>query len=79
MSFQAYVDNIKVKTGKTPEDFRDAAQAKGLLAPGTKATQIVEWLKQDYDLGRGHAMCIWAVFQQNSWIEPGPGNGKTGK
>jgi Domain of unknown function (DUF4287) len=22
MSFQAYIDNIKAKTGKTPEDFK---------------------------------------------------------
>jgi len=25
MSFQAYIDNIKTKTGKTPEDFRKIA------------------------------------------------------
>lgn len=28
MSFQAYIDNIKVKTGKTPADFKTLAEKK---------------------------------------------------
>ena len=66
MSFQAYIDNIKSKTGKTPEDFRKIAEEKGLLATGTKAGQIVAWLKEDFDLGHGHAMSIYATFQGKS-------------
>jgi hypothetical protein len=50
LTFQAYIDNIKAKTGKTPEDFRVLAQENGLLGPGVKASQIVAWLKQDFDL-----------------------------
>ena len=50
MSFQAYIDNIKTKTGKTPEDFRKIAEKKGLLKPGVKAGEIVAWLKQDFVL-----------------------------
>ncbi len=34
MSFQAYIDNIKAKTGKKPEDFKKIAEKKGLLKPG---------------------------------------------
>jgi hypothetical protein len=34
MFFQAYMDNIKTKTGKTPEDFKKLAEKKGLLKPG---------------------------------------------
>jgi hypothetical protein len=34
MSFQAYIDNIKIKTGKTPEDFKKLAEEKGLLQKG---------------------------------------------
>ena len=56
MSFQAYLDNIEEKTGLTPAEFVEMAQAKGYDAPGTKAGVIVEWLKADYGLGRGHAM-----------------------
>ena len=62
MSFQAYLDNIKAKTGKTPEDFKKIAEKKGLLEPGVKAGEIVKWLKEDFDLGHGHAMAIYAVF-----------------
>ena len=37
MSFQAYLKNIKAKTGKTPEDFKKLAEKKGLLKPGCKS------------------------------------------
>jgi hypothetical protein len=63
MSFQAYIDNIKTKTGKTPEDFRKIAEKKGLLKPGVKAGEIVAWLKKDFGLGHGHAMAIYATFK----------------
>ena len=29
MSFQAYIDNIKAKTGKTPEEFKKLAEKDG--------------------------------------------------
>ena len=63
MSFQAYIDNIKSKTGKTPEDFKKLAEKKGLLKPGVKAMEIVGWLKKDHGLGHGHAMAIYAIFK----------------
>jgi hypothetical protein len=56
MTYQAYLDSIKAKTGKTPADFRALAQDKGLLEPGVKAGEVVRWLKEDYGLGHGHAM-----------------------
>ena len=62
MSFQAYIDNIKAKSGKTPDDFRKIAEKKGLLKPGVKAGEIVAWLKQDFGLGHGHAMAIYTTF-----------------
>jgi hypothetical protein len=68
MSFQAYIDNIKVKTGKTPDDFKKLAEKKGFLTKGAltdgvKAGEIVAWLKQDFDLGHGHSMAIYATFK----------------
>jgi PhnB protein len=63
MSFQAYIDNIKAKTGKKPEDFKKLAERKGLLKPGIKAMEIVGWLKKDHGLGHGHAMAIYATFK----------------
>ena len=68
MSFQAYIDNIKVKTGKTPADFKKLAQTKGFIEKGkikanVKAAEILNWLKEDFDLGHGHAMAIYATFK----------------
>ncbi len=63
MSFQAYIDNIKNKTGMSPEDFLSAADKAGLLTHETSATQITDWLKADYDLGHGHAMAIYKTFK----------------
>ena len=68
MSFQSYLDNIETKTGKGPSDFKKMAADKGFtaagdLAPGVKATQIIEWLKADFDLGNGHAMAIVALLK----------------
>jgi Domain of unknown function (DUF4287)/Domain of unknown function (DUF5655) len=58
MTLQAYLDNIQAQTGKTPEDFKELAERKGLLKEGVKTGQIVDWLKKDYGLGQGHAMAI---------------------
>lgn len=68
MSFQAYIDNIKTKTGKNPEDFKKLAEKKGFLKngeikPTAKAGVIVKWLKDDFELGHGHAMAIYAYFK----------------
>ena len=63
MSFQAYIDNIYAKTGKTPEDFLRLAKAKGLLEPGVKVMQIVNWLKADFGLRHGHAMAVVQTFK----------------
>ncbi len=68
MSFHAYLDNIRIKTGKTAADFRMLAAQKGFtegnaLREGVKAGQIITWLATDYGLGRGHAMGIVAVLK----------------
>jgi Domain of unknown function (DUF4287) len=63
MSFQAYIDNIEKKTGKTPEEFRQIAGTMGLLRPDVKAREIVAWLKRDFELGHGHAMAIYATLK----------------
>lgn len=70
MSFQAYLDNIETKTGLTPRQFMELAHERGLDTPTTKATQIVEWLKTDYDLGRGHAMALVHVIKNGPTIDP---------
>lgn len=69
MTFQAYLDNIKAKTGKTPDDFRQLASEAGILNSGMKAGELVAWLKQEFDLGHGHSMAIWAVFKDRGWVD----------
>jgi hypothetical protein len=68
MSFQAYLNTIKSKTGKGPDDFRKMAEEKGFsengqLKPGIKAGEIVDWLKNEFGLGHGHAMAIYALLK----------------
>jgi hypothetical protein len=67
MSFQAYLDNIEAKTGKTPNDFITLAHDKGFGAE-TKAGEIIAWLKQDFDLGHGHAMALVHVIKNGPKI-----------
>lgn len=68
MSFQAYLDNIEAKTGKTPEEFIRLAQQKGLDGSQVKAGEIVAWLKDEFQLGHGHAMAIVHVIKHGSKI-----------
>lgn len=68
MSFQAYLDTVKAKTGLGPAEFRALAEAKGFtangaIAAGVKATQITDWLKAEFGLGHGHAMAIYALLK----------------
>ena len=65
MSFQAYLDNVEKKTGKTPNDFIAEAKKKKL----TESKDIIAWLKQDYGLGMGHARAIAYVIQHGPEFE----------
>lgn len=68
MSFQSYLDNVEEKTGLTPRRFIELATEKGLADPATKSGDILEWLKTDYGLGRGHGMAIVHVIKNGSEI-----------
>ena len=68
MSFQAYLDNIKTNTGNSADQFKKLAEKKGFvkkdeLTEGTKAGDILKWLKEEYDLGHGHVMALVAYFK----------------
>ena len=68
MSFQAYIDNVEAKTGKSLDDFKKLATKKGFLEKGKlreciKAGEVVAWLKEDFDLGHGHSMALFAAFK----------------
>lgn len=68
MSFQGYLNTIEEKTGKKPDDFKKLATKRGYMRDGKlradiKAGEIIEWLKNDFELGRGHAMAIVALLR----------------
>lgn len=65
MSFQAYLDNIEEKTGKTPNDFIAEAKKKKLTA----SKDIIAWLKKDYALGLGHARALDYVIRKGPQFE----------
>ena len=69
MSFQAYLDNIEDKTGLTPRQFIAIAKEKGYDDSSVKAGTIVDWLKADYDLGRGHTMALVYVIKNGPEID----------
>lgn len=68
MSFQAYLDNIEATTGKTPNEFIAMAAAKEFDG-STKSSEIVAWLKKDFDLGHGHAMALVHVIKNGAQIK----------
>lgn len=65
MSFQAYLDNIEEKTGKTPKQFIAEAKKKKL----TESKDIIAWLKKDYGLGLGHARALDYVIRKGPNFE----------
>jgi hypothetical protein len=67
MSFQAYLDAVETNTGLTPRQLIDLAHERG-FDEATKATPILEWLKADYGLGRGHGMAMVHVITKGPQI-----------
>jgi hypothetical protein len=69
INLAAYFATIEKKTGRTPADFRMLADRKGwlqgaTLKPEIKAMQVFDWLKDEFALGRGHAMAIYHVLKE---------------
>ena len=67
MSYQAYLDAIETKTGKNPQQLLDEAAARG-YSPETKAALVVDWLREDYGVGRGHAMALYGVLKNGPTV-----------
>lgn len=70
MSFQAYLDTIERKTGHTPRELLDLAAQRGFTGPDVKAGDVIAWLADDYDLGRGHAMALVHVIKNGPAVDP---------
>jgi|TARA_A100001391_G_scaffold136508_1_gene95237 hypothetical protein len=69
MSFQAYLDAVEQKTGLSPRQLLDIARQKGFDDPAVKAGEILDWLKSDYGLGRGHGMAMVHVIKKGEKID----------
>lgn len=67
MSFQAYLDGAEKKTGHTPQQLLDLARERGFDAE-TKAGDVLAWLKEEFDLGRGHGMALVHVLKNGPTI-----------
>src|SRR5438034_9988665 len=59
MTYKAYIDNIRTKTGKDPEYFQARAREKCLV----KHAELLAWLKSDCGLGHGHANAMILYIQ----------------
>lgn len=66
MSFQAYIDAVEIKTGKTPAALLEEAASRG-YTPATKAGDVVSWLAE-YGVGRGHAMAFFHLVKSGTEI-----------
>jgi len=58
MTYKAYIDNIKLQTGKTPEDFVELAKKIVNGKTVAKHGEMLTWLKTEMGLGHGHANAI---------------------
>jgi hypothetical protein len=79
MTFQAYIDNIQEKTGKTPEDFHTLAKKNNFLGNDVRPMEFVGWLKREFGLGHGHAMAILELFKKRNWIDSSSAKNHAGK
>lgn len=68
MSFQAYIDNVTTKTGKSPEQLKEEMEEAGIYSYDMKASDMVNYLKEHYELGHGHSMSVWAYWKMQGWV-----------
>lgn len=69
INLSAYYKTIEKKTGKSPEQFKQLAELKGFvfngdLKPGVKPMEVMNWLKADFGLGRGHGLALYHSFKK---------------
>ncbi len=67
MSFQAYIDAVESKTGMIPSALLEVAHERG-FGEQSKAGDVAAWLKEDYGVGRGHAMAFFHVLKNGPQI-----------
>lgn len=69
MSFQAYLDNIEEKiTKNSTRVYRRGKSKRFLITPKPKQLRFLTWLKEEYDLGRGHGMALVHIIKNSPQI-----------
>ncbi len=63
MSFQAYLDAIEAKSGKTITELKTIATTKGLIGPAVKAGDVFAWVSEAFGIGRGHSMALYSILK----------------
>ena len=66
MTYKAYLDNIRAKTGKGPEYYEAQAKKLGL----TTHAELLRWLKTDCGLGHGHANAMILYIRHPEIAKP---------
>lgn len=69
MSLQDYLDTIEDKAVLTPRQIPVITQEKGFADCSVKARTILDWLKEDCGLGRGHGMALVRVIKNGPQID----------
>ena len=67
MSYQAYLDTVETKTGKTPAEIVELARAQGFELGG-KGGPVVAWLKREFGIGHGHAQAMAQAISKGATI-----------
>ena len=67
MSYQAYLDALEAKSGRTPQQLLDEAAERG-YGPTTKAAEVLAWLDADYGVGRAHGMAFFGVLKNGPTV-----------
>lgn len=63
MDYETYMAGVKAKTGKSWQEILEIVKQKGFTQKGTTATMVKDFLKEEFDIGHGHAMGIWRMLK----------------
>ena len=69
MSFQAYLDAVKAKTGLDPEGILALAKARGVYAADETVLELINMLNYEFDIGLSQSLSICAVFKTKGWVK----------
>lgn len=69
MSFQTYIINIEQKTEKSIDEIVEIITKNKVLDGSKKPSEIINWIKVEFDLGLGYARAIYAILKNRKLIK----------